>query len=298
MAVEDPFIDAPLRRLAAITATRRRAAAVAGGLAVAALGLRAAWIEPRRMVVRHRELRLPRWSSALDGLRVAVVADLHAGAPHVDERKVERIVERVNRERPDLVALLGDYVDHEVPLGKPVEPEAVAARLGALRAPLGAFAVLGNHDLKLDGERVRRSLEAAGIRVLDDEPAAVEHAGERLWLVGLGDATRGEPDVGRAFERVPPSETVLALTHNPDLFPAIPERAALTLAGHTHGAQVDLPLIRRKVIPSRFGDRFARGHIEEGRRQLFVSRGIGTSLLPLRLRATPEVTVLRLARGG
>src|ERR687886_44161 len=117
------------------------AAGVAAGLAGAAVAWRALWHEPRHGRVRERELALPAWPEALDGLRIALVSDLHAGAPHVDEARIERLVAGVNARRPDLVLLLGDFVDPAVRLGSPVAPEAVAARLAALRAPLGAFAV-------------------------------------------------------------------------------------------------------------------------------------------------------------
>jgi predicted MPP superfamily phosphohydrolase len=227
-------------------------------------------------------------------LTVGVVSDLHAGAPHVDERKVERVAARLARAQPDLVALLGDYVDPEVAFAQPVEPRAVAERLAALPAPLGRFAVLGNHDWGEDGPRIVEALRAAGIRVLENEAAAVEARGERLWIVGLADPSWRDPDVEAAFADVPDGEPILVLSHDPDLFPDIPDRAALTLSGHTHGGQVDLPGVRAKVIPSRFGDRYAGGHVVEDGRHLHVSRGVGTSRFPIRFRSPPEVLLLRL----
>ena len=270
------------------------AVALTVALAAAALALWALWIEPRRVLLRRRTLRVPRWPAELAGLTVGVISDLHAGAPHVDERKVERLVARLARAKPDLVVLLGDYVDPEVAFAQPVEPEAVAARLGRLPAPLGRFAVLGNHDWARAGPRIVEALRAAGIRVLEDEAAPVDARGKRLWVVGLADATLRDPDVEAAFADVPDGEPVLVLSHDPDLFPRVPERAALTLSGHTHGGQVDLPGVRDKVIPSRFGDRFAAGHVVEGGRHLHVTRGVGTSRFPVRFRSPPEVLLLRL----
>ena len=278
--------------------TRRRprwvAPAALSGVGAAGFALWSLWLEPRRVVVRRETLALPRWPRGLDGLRIGVLSDLHAGAPHVDERKVERVVTTLNRTAPDLVALLGDYVDPNVAFGTRVEPEAVAARLGRLRAPLGIFAVLGNHDWKHEGERVVGALRAAGITVLENDAVAVDHRGESLWLAGLADPTYREPEIAETLADVPLGETVIALSHHPDLFPGMPDRVALTLAGHTHGSQVDIPVVRRKVTPSKYGDRFARGHVEEEGRHLFVSAGVGTSRLPIRFRAPPEVTVLRL----
>ncbi len=255
------------------------------------LALWALWLEPRRIRLVHRRVELPGWPDRLEDLRVAVIADVHAGSPHVDERKLEWIVESVNSEAPDLVALVGDYVDPEVRLGKEIPPEAVASLLGRLRAPLGVVAVLGNHDWRHYGERVPTALRDAGITVLVDD--AVQ-ATDQLWVIGLSDATTGSPAIDASIEQVPEQAAILALSHDPDVFPRMPERVALTLSGHLHGGQVGLPLIRGKVAPSRYGERFIGGHVEEEGRHLFVSRGIGTSTYPVRFLARPEVVVLRL----
>src|SRR5690348_15212925 len=145
---------------------RRLAIAAAGGVAAAA-----AWatvVEPRRLRVRRVEVEVEGWPAALDDLKIALVADLHAGAPYVGEERVEQVVAAVNRARPDMVALLGDYVDPNVTFGGEVAPEAVARRLGELEAPLGSFAVLGNHDWKNDGDRVRHALREQLIDVLEN----------------------------------------------------------------------------------------------------------------------------------
>src|SRR4051794_13267841 len=130
---------------------RAAAGAAAAGAVAAAVAWRALWQEPRSDRVRDIDLALAGWPPALDGLRVALLSDLHAGAPHVREPRIERLVATVDARRPDLVLLLGDYVDPTVALGTRVAPGAVAARLGALRAPLGVVAVLGNHDWADDG---------------------------------------------------------------------------------------------------------------------------------------------------
>ena len=262
-----------------------------GLLAIAAgLVAWATWIEPRRLVVRRRTLRLARWPAALDGLTVALVSDLHAGSPQVDEAFVERVVEQVRRRRPELVLLLGDFVDPHGTLARPVAPEAVAQRLGAL----GGVAVLGNHDWLTDGPRVARALRDAGITVLEDEAVALPVRGTTLWIAGLADATERSPDVGQALSGVPEGEPLLVLSHDPDLFPRIPARAALTVSGHTHGGQVNVPGLRARVIPSRHGDRYARGHVVEGGRHLYVTSGVGTSTHPVRFARPPEVVMLTL----
>jgi predicted MPP superfamily phosphohydrolase len=275
---------------------RRRvtiASAVAAALA-AGVAWRALWQEPRSHRVRERELRLPSWPAALDGFRVALVSDLHAGAPHVGEARVARLVESVNEHRPDLIALLGDFVDPQVRGGRVVAPEAVAARLGALRAPAGVLAVLGNHDWRHDGERVVAALRDAGIDVLENESVDLG----RFHVAGLADARMRDPDIAAALRAVPRDAPVLLLSHDPDVFPEVPGRVALTVSGHTHGGQVGVPLLRRRFMPSRFGERYARGHIVEQGRHLYVTAGFGTSGWPIRLLAPPEVVILALRPGA
>ncbi|MFP5364033.1 MAG: metallophosphoesterase [Thermoleophilia bacterium] len=265
--------------------------AAATATAAAVLAARALWWEPRHVRLLRRELALQRWPATLDGARVAVIADLHTGAPHIGLRKLERVVASVNRARPELVVLLGDYADREVALATPVSPEAVGQRLAQLRAPV--VAVLGNHDWDQWGSRMRDSLRGAGLTVLENEALPLLIRGTRLWVVGVADLATRTPSL-QAVETVPASEPVLVLTHHPDVFPSVPSRVALTLAGHVHGAQVNLPLLRTRVTPSRHPDRYRAGHVCERGRQLFVSRGIGTSRLPVRFRAPPEVALLHL----
>ncbi len=243
------------------------------------------------MLLTRHEIALREWPVALDGVRVAVIADLHTGAPHVGLRKLERVVAGVNRVRPELVVLLGDYADREVALATAIAPEAVAQRLAQLRAP--ALAVLGNHDWDQWGSRMRDALCGAGLTVLENDGVALGVRGCRLWAVGLADASTRSPSF-EAVYAVPDGEPVLVLSHDPDVFPFVPSRVALTLAGHVHGAQVNLPLLRACVTPSRYAARYRAGHVEECGRHLFVSRGIGTSRLPVRFLAPPEVALLQL----
>jgi uncharacterized protein len=262
----------------------------------AAAAYRALWWEPRRVRLTSRTVWLPRWPVALDELRVAVIADLHTGAPHVSLSKVNRVVARVNAESPDLIALLGDYVDPRVTGATPVPIPAVASALGGLDAPLGVVAVLGNHDWAEGGRDMAATLRGAGVTVLENDAIAV---GRGLWVAGLADAGLRQPNLTAALDAVPDDAPVLLLSHNPDVFPEVPERVSLTLSGHTHGAQVDLPIVRDRVTPSRFGAHYTGGVFEESGRLLFVSRGVGTSRLPVRFMAPPEVALLSLhaARG-
>jgi hypothetical protein len=276
--------------------TPRRFALVAAAGFIAA-NLWAFVIEPAGLRVAEHELTLRRWPTACDGLRVAVLSDLHVGSPFHGVASLDHLVAETLAARPALVLLAGDYVIHGVIGGSFVPPETIAAGLRPLAAPMGVWAVLGNHDWWLDGPRVRRALEGAGIRVLEDESVAVTSGPCRLWLSGIGDFWEGRHDVAQALRAVSDDAPVIAFTHNPDVFPSMPERVTLTVAGHTHGGQVALPFFGPPVVPSDHGQRYANGTVVENGRTLFVTPGIGTSILPLRFLVPPEISILVLGAG-
>jgi predicted MPP superfamily phosphohydrolase len=263
---------------------------VAAAAAVGGLALWAGWIEPRRLVVRDVELELPRWPRSLDGLRAGVMSDLHAGVPHAGLPAIRRAVDALNARAPDVHLLLGDYLDASQVLRRDLAAEVVADELARLRAPLGTVAVIGNHDWRNSGDRMWRALDARGITVLEDE--AVDLG--RFWVAGTADMRHRTPNVVRALRDVPADAPVIMLSHDPDLFPRVPERVALTLSGHTHGGQVAVPFLRRPMLPSYYGERYARGHIVENGRHLLVTSGVGTSGIPVRFLAPPEVLHLTL----
>ncbi len=248
------------------------------------------FFEPRGLDLPSHTLELPGWPADLDGLEVALLSDLHVGSPYYGLDKLEEVVRRVNAAEPDLILLAGDYVIQGVRGGTFVSPEDIAPILGHLEARLGVFAVLGNHDWWLDGERVRRAFEASGIRVLEDEAVRLSD----FWVVGIGDLWEAAHDIDKALAPVEDDAPVIVFTHNPDLFPDIPSRVTLSLAGHTHGGQVRLPFVGTLIVPSSFGSRFAKGHVVEDGRHLFVTSGLGTSIVPARFRVPPEVARLTL----
>jgi predicted MPP superfamily phosphohydrolase len=261
------------------------------------LALWAFVLEPASLAVNRYEIPLPGWPAEQDGLLIALVSDLHVGSPFNGVDKLRDVVARINGARPDLVLLAGDYVISGVRGGAFVPPETTAFVLAKLDAPLGVFAVLGNHDHWYDAARVRSAFESVGIRVLENETAPVRGEGFDFWLVGLGDLWEARPDVARILDRLPDGVASIAITHNPDVFPEIPERVALTLAGHTHGGQVAIPFWGTPIVPSRFGARYARGHVVENGRHLFVTSGLGTSLLPVRFRVPPEIALVEIESG-
>ncbi|MGH9333836.1 MAG: metallophosphoesterase [Vicinamibacteria bacterium] len=258
------------------------------------LGIWAFYWEPSSLEINRYPLSIPEWPKEQDGLRIALLSDLHVGSPLNGVDRLEEVVARVNEDEPHLVLLAGDYVIGGIWGGEFVPPEKTAAILRKLRAPLGVYAVLGNHDWWFDGSRVKDAFTSEGITVLDDESLLIQEAGHDFWLVGLGDLWEAKPNVESALANVPENAPIVAFTHNPDLFPDIPARVSLTLAGHTHGGQVKIPFVGTPVVPSHFGDRYARGWIVEDGRHLFVTSGVGTSILPVRFGVTPEIALLEL----
>ena len=267
------------------------------------------YIEPDRLVVRHETIQIAQWPTALDGLRIAVLSDIHADNEFIDERKLRTIVERTNALQPEMIVILGDYISGD---GRrhalKMEPAQLAAVLKDMRAPLGVYSVLGNHDWWYNGRLVREALEQNGIKVLDNEVFKVDVRrrqtqgtdGQRteapatpLWLVGLADLWTRPQRIPETVAQVPQNSTIIALTHNPDIFPRVNASVQLLIAGHTHGAQVRLPFIGYVVEPSNtYGERYARGHIYENGHHLFVTTGIGTSIVPVRFNVPPEIVLL------
>jgi predicted MPP superfamily phosphohydrolase len=266
-------------------------------LLVAGLGY-AFFIEPNRLIVHYETIQIQRWPASLSNLKIAVLSDIHVGSSFIDEDKVKTIVQRTNELQPDLIVILGDYISGGRGTANKVPPEDFAPLFREFRAPLGVYSVLGNHDWWYDGNRVRNALEANGIRVLDNEMTKLDVRGTPLWLAGLADLWTRTPRIPETINAIPEGDTIIALTHNPDIFPRLPQRVPLMLAGHTHGAQIRLPFIGPIVQPSRVSAAYTRGHVSENGHHLFVTTGIGTSIAPARFGVTPEIVLLTLTSGS
>ena len=257
-------------------------------------GLWAFFIEPNQLVVHYETIQLENWPTELSGIRIALIGDIHTGAPFINDSKLQRIVELTNQQQPDLIVLLGDYMSPNSWHSHRVEPEVTAAALKGLHAPLGVYAILGNHDWWYNGEKVRRAFEHNGIPVLEDEVSEVKWREGSFYLAGLADIWTRPQHVNETIAKVPSGSPIIALTHNPDAFPNLPQSVPLLLAAHTHGGQVNFPLIGTPVVPSRFGPKYTSGHIYENGHHMFVTTGIGTSILPVRFRVPPEIVILTI----
>lgn len=252
------------------------------------------FIEPGRLVIQQQRIQINNWPTKLNGLKIAVLSDIHVGGWFVDDRKLRSIVEQTNALQPDIILIAGDYMSGEGWKSHRILPEEFAPKLKEFRAPLGVYSVLGNHDWWWNGNRVRKGLEANGIKVLEDEVFKIDGRGAPLWIVGLADLWTRPQHVSETLSKVPQGETIIALTHNPDLFPNLPATVQLLVAGHTHGGQVRFPIIGTLIQPSNFGQRYVRGHVVENDHHLFVTSGIGTSILPVRFNVPPEIVLLTI----
>jgi predicted MPP superfamily phosphohydrolase len=279
--------------------TRRRVLAGAAGLigAAAATSAYAAAVEPQSLVVTRYAPTPRNWPTGRR-LSITVIADLHAGGPDMQLPHIRRIVDTAIALKSDLVVLLGDYIArYRFAIER--MPEAVwASELARITAPLGVWAILGNHDWWYDHAGVRRALDGAGIPVLENRAVMLGPESERFWLAGIGDQLahrigphrfRGVDDLPGTLAQVTTDDPVVLLAHEPDIFPRVPSRVALTFAGHTHGGQIRLPLVWPAFVPSRYGARYAYGHVVENDRHLIVSGGLGTSIIPARLGVPPEI---------
>ena len=244
----------------------------------------------------------PNWPDA-HRLTITVIADLHAGGPNMGLARVRQVADAAQALNSDLIVILGDYFATHRFVTERVPHAAWAAEFGRLKARLGVYSILGNHDWWYDVAGVRKALAAVRIPVLENDAVLLDDGGRRFWLAGLGDQLahwigpgnfEGVDDLPGTLARVTTDDPVILLVHEPDIFTAVPPRVALTLAGHTHGGQIVLPFMPPLWTPSQYGARFAYGHIVEQGRHMIVSGGLGCSKVPLRLGVPPEIVRVTL----
>ncbi|CCV10971.1 metallophosphoesterase [Mesorhizobium sp. STM 4661] len=297
--------------------SRRGFLRLVGGsfLSMVSLSAYAVGIEPMLLThVKRYSLTPPNWPAGLR-LRVVALADIHACRPWMTPERIASLAEQANALQPDLIVLLGDYAAGTRLVSDWVDASEWAPALSGLKAPLGVWAILGNHDWweDLSAQRAgvgptlaRKAIESAGIPVLENDVVRLEKDGHGFWVAGLADQLalrpgkawsrgrfKGLDDLKGTLVKVSDEAPVILLAHEPDIFPKVPSRISLTLSGHTHGGQVRL-FGYSPVVPSRFGNRFAYGHVVEQNRNLIVSGGLGFSILPVRFGMSPEILSIEL----
>lgn len=259
-------------------------------------------IEPERLVTTTYRLTPPGWSTG--PLRIAVIADLHAGGPNMGLEHIRRAIDTTNALAADLIVLLGDYIATHPFVTERVPNAAWAGEFARLNAPLGVYAILGNHDWWSDLKGVRHAFARVGIPLLENRALLVGDGARRFWLAGLGDQLahrlgsarfRGEDNLPGTLAQVTTGDPVILLAHEPFIFfRRVPARVSLTLAGHTHGGQVRIPFIWPALARSADGPIYAYGHIVRDGRHMIISGGLGTSIAPVRVGVPPEIVHIEI----
>ncbi len=283
----------------------------AGALSVGGLGAYAVGIEPELMLnVTSYTPQIANWPSDLP-LRIAVIADIHACEPWMSAARVREICLTANDLKPDLIVILGDFSGGHNLVSGPVMPDAWGEALSVLRAPLGVHAILGNHDWwhgplpnmrSDDANGVRNALKAARISVLENDALRLQKDGKPFWLLGLADQMairvrrghfQGLDDLDRTVRRITDQSPAILLAHEPFVFARVPERIALTLCGHTHGGQVQIPFMASPAARRIRAD-WVYGHVIDAGRHMIISAGLGNSIFPVRFMRPPEIVDIKL----
>ncbi len=255
------------------------------------------WLEAGRdpVVVRY-DVHIPAWPSGRPPATIAFLSDTHvSGEPmgsRINPTRLSRIVRLVDSLRPDMIVLGGDYITSRAEGPNPVSFQDSIAPFARLSAPMGVFGVLGNHDYERGEarDRLMASLSKAGVRPLVN--AAIDRG--PFVLAGIDDLWFGKPDPKFLSELSRTAKPVVLVSHNPDVFPSVPRSIPLTLAGHTHGAQIVPPLVGPLVSTSQYGQRYRRGLIREDGHDIIVSSGIGGR--PFRWNVPPEIVMITVGR--
>jgi len=267
------------------------------------------FINSRHLELVRLRVNVPRLPAAFDGLKVGQITDIHAG-PLVPSELIREGVDLIAQAKPDLIVLTGDFVSGATRFlwttyggFKPHHLKECTKALSALKAPLGVYGVLGNHDFWSGPKALKQivhGLEQAGVRLLRNETVLLEKDSQRLRLVGVDDYWEGSYSLDRALRGTRKTTCRVLLSHNPDVNEDIEymkEPIDLVIAGHTHGGQVVLPLIGALYLPSPFGQKYRCGLVQDGSRQTYVSRGLGLFFVPVRINCPADVSLLTLRRG-
>lgn len=253
-------------------------------ISILALGGYSLFIEPNKLEVNHYTLQ----DAELNGVKIVFASDFHI-KPN-QENRLDKIVKLINSEKPDLVLSVGDYVSgHNKNMTMPIED--ITKELGKVKSKYGFYTTLGNHDGWYGVDYIAKNLEKNGIKVLANENISIPIKNKTVYIAGVEDLMTGKPDIYKALENT--KTPVILLTHSPDIFPKLQYSVNLALAGHTHGGQVRLPLLGPIFTASRYGDKYSKGlTVAKNGNKMITTKGIGTSILPIRFNCVPEIIVI------
>ena len=274
---------------------------------IVAIGLLAAYayfVEPRQFVVVEETLSVPNWDRELNGFRVVAISDIHTGSNYAPIERLRLVVQKANEQNADLIVLLGDYVSESArgrvrnpPEGADgtqlkIPANEIADALRGFTAKHGAYAIIGNHDWYHNEQKIHRELERVGINVVNNEIENIQIGDKTIRLWGIEDLWKNRRVPPEPFEQLAEKRNVIALTHNPDSLLTAPTGFSIMLAGHSHGGQINFPIFG-PFAP--FNDpRFMDGHAEVDGKHVYVTSGVGTSVIPFRWRVPPEIAVVTL----
>jgi len=255
--------------------------------------------ETYRIEVKEYTFTSPDVPAAFDGARVVLLTDIHRSW-YFSQDRVGRVVDRANKMAPDLVVLGGDYV-----YGDKAYEQSAFDELARLKAPLGTFAVLGNHDYAHpagggnDPALALKAIAGASITLLDNSGVWIENSGQRFRLAGASDLQQGHPRAEPGLEGTTPDDLVVLVSHEPDFAEKLqPGWVDLVLSGHTHAGQLTFFGLWAPVVGSEYGQKYRTGMVTSGTTTVIVSNGVGTIFPPLRFFARPQIVVITLRRAG
>jgi uncharacterized protein len=272
---------------------RRTLWGVAGLLGAAGLGTAYGFWEASQIRIKRETISLANLPTAFHGRTIAILTDFHHG-PFVSMDFIRRAVALAQELKPDAFMLLGDFAHKGTHATEQLPPclEAVSK----LQAPLGVFAIPGNHDMQAQGEVYREAIRHTPLTDLTNRSVRLSLNGQFLSVAGVDDLWWGKPDLKTALKEVPKEEAVILLSHNPDFAEVSPDpRVSLMLSGHTHGGQAYLPGVGSIFSPSRYGSKYLAGLVQGPASRVFVSRGLGEAGVPMRLNCPPEINLLTLS---
>lgn len=261
-------------------------------------------VATREPVIREADIAMPDWPDGVPPMKAMLISDVHVAGPDMPPERLAQIVEQVNAAKPDLVLFAGDFVSDKRTATRHYDPREGLAPLTGLNAPLGSVAVMGNHDHWFELPKIRATLKKAGVEIIDNG-ATIRGP---LIIGGVDDDHTGRarvPETLAAMDNIQANDSDniararIMLSHSPDIMPQIPGKDAasyipLVLAGHTHCGQISFPFIGALTYVSRYGDRYACGIVKENGKTIIVGAGLGTSILPFRLGAVPDMWLLTL----
>ncbi len=251
-------------------------------------------IEPYCLLdIDKRKVELETWDSNLNGFKIAVIGDFHASAGAFEMARIQRAVEETNAQKPDVILIIGDFVNGKF-YSTNADVKTYSKVLSKLSAPYGVYGIFGNHDAKLGIKAVMEIIKRTNIKMLSDSGVEISTPKGKFYIAGLSDYYSDNYSYGKAFRNTTKGFPIILMAHSPSLFYEIPKEATLTVVGHTHGGQIRLPYIGAVFSNSAMGREFSDGLITKNGKTIYITRGLGTSRVPVRFFCPPQISILEL----